>query len=388
MSAQERYRCVIMRGGTSKAIFLNRNDLPKDPALRDRLILAIFGSPDVRQIDGLGGADLLTSKVAIIGPPTRPDADVDYTFGQVGITRARVDYAGNCGNISSAVGPYAIYQGLVEPKEPVTTVRIHLTNTRRLIVAQVPVKDGQPEVEGDYQIDGCPGTGAEIALDMSGTAGAATGKILPTGNATDTIRVDGVGDLRVSLVDAGNPVAFMKAQDIGLQATESPAEIESTPGLLETIERIRSVAAQKMGFVRDWRLATEQSQFLPLIAIVNAPHAYTDYTTGKPIEADAIDMLSRLLYNQRMHKTYPITGTVCTGAAACIPGTVVHEVVSGAAVQKGKIRVGHPAGVISIEASVRMDGGEPVLTRAAIGRTARMILEGYVFARKAVLSAA
>jgi 2-methylaconitate cis-trans-isomerase PrpF len=275
---------------------------------------------------------------------------------------------------------------LVEAKEPVTTVRIHLTNTRRIIVAHVPVKDGEPGIEGGYHIDGCPGTGAEIVLDFSGTAGAATGKILPTGNATDRIKVEGLGDVLVSIVDAGNPVVFVKAQDVGINATETPAEIERNAGLLDTIERIRSVAAQTMDFVKDWRLATEQSQFLPLIAIVNSANTYVEYTTGKPIDADAIDMVSRLLYNQRMHKTYPITGTVCTGTAACIPGTVVHEMVSREAVEKGRIRIGHPAGIINIDVGLRMEDGMPVLTKAALGRTARMIMEGYVFVRKAALS--
>jgi len=178
-------RCSIVRGGTSKGIFLRENDLPKDRALRDRVILAVFGSPDLRQIDGLGGADVLTSKLAVIGPPTREDADVDYTFAQVSFTDAFVDRKGNCGNISSAVGPYAIDEGLVAAKEPFTDVRIHLTNSGSILTAKVPVYEGKAAVQGDYAIDGVPGTGARIDLDWSGVCGAVTGKLLPTGNVTD-----------------------------------------------------------------------------------------------------------------------------------------------------------------------------------------------------------
>jgi 2-methylaconitate cis-trans-isomerase PrpF len=184
-------RCVIMRGGTSKAVFLRENDLPKDKALRDKIILSVFGSPDVRQIDGLGGADVLTSKLAIIGPSSRSDADVDYLFAQVGIDKPVVDYKGNCGNISSAVGPFAIDEGLVRANEPMTTVRINQVNTNRLIVAEVPVIKGKAAVEGELAIDGVPGTGAPITLDFSDTAGSVTGKLLPTGNVKDKITVRG-----------------------------------------------------------------------------------------------------------------------------------------------------------------------------------------------------
>ena len=183
----EALRCAIVRGGTSKGVFIMRNELPADPALRDKAILAIYGSPDLRQIDGLGGADTLTSKLAIIGPPTREGADVDYTFGQVSITDPFVDYGGNCGNISSAVGPFAIDMGLVEPVEPVTTVRIHMTNTGSILAAQVPVRNGKAAVEGDFAIDGVPGTGARITLDWSDVVGGITGRLLPTGSPKDVI---------------------------------------------------------------------------------------------------------------------------------------------------------------------------------------------------------
>lgn len=385
MRQQERFRCTIMRGGTSKGVYIMKNELPQNPELRDRIILAIFGSPDIRQIDGLGGSDLLTSKVAIIGPSSRTDADMDYTFGQVGITEAKVDYTGNCGNISAGVGPFAIIQGLVDAVEPITKIRIHMTNTKKVLVAEVPVKDGEPAIEGDYHIDGCPGTGAKIMIDWSDSGGAVTGKILPTGNVKDVLNVDGIGKVTVSIVDAGNPIAFIHAESLGMKGTENPFEIDGDAVLLEKLERIRSVAAQKLGFVKDWKNATKQSQYAPFITMVNSPKDYVDYTTGKTIKADSFDIMARLLFNQRMHKTYPGSGTVCTGTAARIPGTTVNEFLSKPVKNRKEVRIGHPAGIIPIEVEVKMEGKKPILKRAAIGRTARIIMEGYVFVRKALI---
>ncbi|MDI7259383.1 MAG: PrpF domain-containing protein [Thermodesulfobacteriota bacterium] len=382
MKQQERFRCTIMRGGTSKGIYIMRNELPQDPEVRDRIILAIFGSPDIRQVDGLGGADLLTSKVAIIGPSSRADADVDYTFGQVGITEAKVDYTGNCGNISSGVGPFTIIQGLVDAVEPITKVRIHMTNTKKVLAAEVPVKDGAPVIEGHYHIDGCPGTGAKITMDWSDTGGAVTGKILPTGHAKDVLNVGGMGQVTVSIVDAGNPIVFIQAESLDMKGTENPFEIDGDAVLLGKLERIRSAAAARLGFVKDWRKATKQSQYAPFITMVNSPKNYVDYTTGKTIKADSFDIMARLLFNQRMHKTYPGSGTVCTGTAARIPGTIVNEFLSKSAKNRKEVRIGHPAGVIPIEVEVKMEGRKPILRRAAIGRTARIIMEGYVFVRK------
>ena len=197
------YKVVIHRGGTSKGIFIKENELPKDPEARSRVIRAIFGTPDRREIDGLGGADVLTSKLAIIGPSTRPDADVDYTFAQVSFDTELVDYGGNCGNISAGVGPFAIDEGMVAVTEPITRVRIHQVNTDCILIADVPVKDGKACTMGDCRIDGVPGTGAKIMLDFNDTAGSTTGKLLPTGNPVDTVHVEGYGDFEVSIVDAG-----------------------------------------------------------------------------------------------------------------------------------------------------------------------------------------
>ena len=225
MSEQVAIRCVIMRGGTSRALFLRANDLPADPRARDAVVLALFGSPDPRQIDGLGGADILTSKVAVIGPASRGDADVDYTFGQVSIREPVVDYDINCGNISAAVGVYAIEEGYVRATDPITAVRVHNTNTGKVFVAYVPVREGRPAIEGECVVDGVPATGAEIVLDYTGTVGAATGRLLPTGRPRDVLDVPLLGrSMQVSIVDVANLCVVVAATDVGMTGTEEPAE--------------------------------------------------------------------------------------------------------------------------------------------------------------------
>ena len=378
MAQQQKIRCAILRGGTSKAMFLMENDLPRDPQVRDKVILKVFGSPDVRQIDGLGGSDPLTSKLAIIGPSSRPDADVDYTFGQVGINKAYIDYSGNCGNISSAVGPFAIDEGLVRCTEGITTVRIHNTNTGKLILADVPTADGKAAVLGDCVCDGVPGTGAMIMLDYSDTSGAVTGKLLPTGNPTDELDIPGFGKITASLVDAANPMVFVRAKDLGLTGIETPQQVNSNAELLKTLETIRGTAAVMMGMAKDTKEALEKVPAFPMIAFVSPPQDYTDFTTGNPVKAGDVDVVSRLMFMQVIHKTYAGTGTVCTGSAAVIPGTVVYEQIDRPR-EKSLIRIGHPAGVIDIEMASDITDGKVSITRAAISRTARRIMDGNVY---------
>ncbi len=378
----EMVRCSIVRGGTSKGVFIMKNELPKDPQKRDAVIRAIYGSPDVRQIDGLGGADVLTSKLAIISPASRPDADVDYTFGQVSFETEFIDYQGNCGNISAAVGPFAIDEGLVEPVEPVTTVRIHLTNSNHILIAEVPVKNGKASVCGDYAIDGCPGTGARITLDWSDVTGPTTGKLLPTGNVKDVISVDGK-DYTISLVDAGNPLVFIHARSLGLKGTESPAAIEADKNLMALIEKIRGQAAVWCGLVDKPEDAATKSPYTPFFAIVSEP---ADYTTisGGTVKAKEVDLVSRLLFMLKMHKTYPVTGTVCTGAAVRIPGTVAWDVLREEAKSRMTVQIGHPGGIIPVEAEAETKNGETVMKRIGVYRTARKIMDGYAYVRKSV----
>ena len=265
--------CVYMRGGTSKALFFHDEDLPKDAAERDKVILSAFGSPDGRQIDGMGGANTSTSKVAVIKKSERPGIDVDYDFGQVDVFAPIVGKTMNCGNISSAVGPYAIDEGLVEAKEPMTEVHIFNTNTQKEIIAQVPVKDGRAVTEGDFAIDGVPGTAAKVTLKFVAPQGAASGKLLPTGNAKDTITIDGKS-YEYSFVDAANPVIFVHPEDFGVKGTEIPSEFNALPNCAEICRRleiIRGTGAILLGFAKDLEDAKKNSQTLPKIAFVTTP---------------------------------------------------------------------------------------------------------------------
>lgn len=377
-------RCVIMRGGTSKAVFLKESDVPKDPTLRDELVLSIFGSPDKRQINGLGGADPLTSKLAIIGPirerdPLAADTHLTYTFGQVGIDVADVDYNSLCGNITSAVGTYAIYENLVEPVEPVTTVRIYNTNLKRVLRVEVPVAGGRPVEAGDYTIPGVPGTGACIMVDLAETAGAATGALLPTGNPIDHLEIAGRGPIEASLLDIGNAHVFIRARDIGLKGTETAAEIDRDRELLDLLERIRGAAAQRMNMVSDAARAHIETPATPILGIVSPPAKYHNVLHDRDVEADEVDLVSRLMFMQQMHKTYAGTSTICTGVASRIPGTLVHEISRPSSNDSIECRIGHPAGVITTEVKVALEGNDYVVKRATVGRTARRILEGYVF---------
>ncbi|WIV11969.1 PrpF domain-containing protein [Proteiniborus sp. MB09-C3] len=374
---------VIMRAGTSKGIFIKEENLPKDQKERDQLILKIFGSPDIRQIDGLGGADPLTSKLAIIGPSTREDADVDYTFGQVSYVAPKIDYSGNCGNISAGVGPFAVDEGLVKVEEPFTTVRVHNTNTGKLIIERVEVVNGKAKVTGDYSIAGVPGTGSEIVIDFSDTAGAATGKLLPTGNVVDKIEVTGYGEIEASLVDAANPVVFVRAKDLGLTGIETPSQIDENKAMLATLEEIRGKGAAMMGLVSDWKNAVKEAPAFPMIAFVSPAQDYVDFTKGRKISENDVDFVSRLMFMQVVHKTYAGTATTCTGAAARIEGTIVNEAMN--AKGKGKdaiLRIGHPAGVITIDVAASKEGNGWKLEKAAINRTARRIMDGNCYTVK------
>jgi 2-methylaconitate cis-trans-isomerase PrpF len=372
----ERVRAAIIRGGTSKGVYLLANELPQEPAQRDRVILSIFGSPDPRQINGLGGADPLTSKVAIIAPSRREGADVDYTFGYVGIDKAVVDYEGNCGNISQGVGPFAVDEGLVPVTEPMTQVRIFNTNTQKLIEAEVPVRDGKALTEGDFAINGVPGTGAKLVLNFVNSGGSKTGKLLPTGHVVDKLELADGRSVRVSLVDAANPAVFVQAADLGFTGKELPRDTAANPKILEIMEEIRTKAAVMM------RLASSPdkvSPAVPKVAFVAPPQDY-QIITGQTIPGAACDLLARTKALAVLHKAYAVTGGICVGAAALIEGTVVHEVVGPRAKATGVVRVGHPSGVSEYVMAVsRTPSGEFALTQSAIAGTARRIMDGFVY---------
>ena len=375
---QKRIPTVLMRGGTSKGLFFHDNHLPTDPATRSRVILAAFGSPDHnrRQIDGIGGGVSTTSKVAIISPSESPDYDVVYNFGQVSIDRPIVDFKGNCGNISSAVGPFAVDEGLVNAVEPITRVRIHQINTNKLIIAEVPVKDGRFADEGDYAIAGVPGTYARIALRFADPGGSLTGRLFPTGNRRDTIEIPGHGSIAITVIDAANPVVLVRAEEIGLIGTEID-EIDAGHEIKMTLEAIRCKAAVLIGLAASEKEATERSQAVPKVAFVSAPRPYT-LPGGQTVAAQDIDLVARIMSMGTLHRSYAVSGGVCTVGAAMIPDTVVFDLLNADARRNDLLRIGHPGGVIDIGAVVEIDGDRCVYKEAVIGRTARRLMEGYV----------
>ncbi len=377
---------MFMRGGTSKGVYLMADDLPRDPVLRDQVILDIYGSPDERQINGMGGADPLTSKVAILEVSKRPGIDLDYTFGYVGIKDAHIDYDGNCGNISSGVGVFAIRKGIVPIVEPETKVVIFNTNTGKVIEASIPVRDGEVVFEGDYVISGVPGSGARIVMNFLNSSGSKTGKLLPTGRVRDTIRLADGRSVEVSLVDAANPAVFFKAKDLGFTGRELPADCEADPKILATMEEIRKIAGVMMG------LASSPERVGPAIPKVAFVAPAQDYqaSDGSKIAATDIDFLARSMAMGAMHKTYAVTGGICVSAAAMIEGTVVHDVMGRRVDPDGEIHIGHPSGIIDIFMDIRpLPGSRWELVKAGVCRTARPIMDGYVFAsRRAFLSKA
>ncbi len=368
--------CAIYRGGTSKPIFFLEKDLPQDSKKRDEVILTAFGSPDLRQIDGLGGADPLTSKVAYIGPPTVPDTDINYTFGYVGIASPVIDYTGNCGNSSAAVGPFALLRGLIEPKEPITKLRIYNTNTKKVIVAEFSVRDRQFLSEGNLRIDGAPGSGSKILLDFIDSGGAVTGKLLPTGKVKEEVNFPNIGTLTVSMVDAANPFVFVRASDLGLQGNETLEEIAGNSALLKKCEEIRSVVAEIMGIAKKEE-ATRVSPGVPKIAFVSPP---TSYRTPKGmVDASETDIIARMTALQKLHKAYAVTGAVCLGAAAKIDGTIVNEIFCQTQPSNpSAVRIGHPSGTMQVEIEIEKKNGHLKLTKAALVRTARLLMDGHV----------
>ena len=363
---------VLMRGGTSKGVFLRDRDLPDAGAARDRVILSLFGSPDPRQVDGLGGADLLTSKCAIIGAASRPDADLDYTFAQVSISEPHVSYDINCGNISAAVGAYAVEEGLVQADGAVVRVRVHNTNTHSVLVIDVPLEDGEPAVEGDLAVDGVPGTGARILLDYAATAGGATGSLLPSGRPVDALEVPGVGEVEASIVDIGNLSVHVRAEALGLRGTEEPGELD--PERLAAFDAVKDAAARLLGL--------PEGGLVPVPIAVSEPAGYAAYT-GDPVAAEDLSLVARVVGGRppAAHKAYPGTCGVCTAVAALVPGTTV---AGAARLPTGgePFAIGHPSGVLPVWAQVRGENGSVVVEQAAYARTARRLAEGTAYVRR------
>lgn len=375
----QRVPCTVMRGGTSRAVFFRDRDLPDDPEERDRTILSVMGSPHPRQIDGLGGAETLTSKIAIVAPADEADADVRYTFGQVRIDKPIVDYTVSCGNISSAVGYYAVEEGIVAPAEPTTTVRIRETNSGVLLTNELPVAGGRPRVTGDFAIRGVPGTGARVDVGFVRPGGESTGMgLFPTGSPRDEMTIDGE-TVEYSYVDAGNPYIFVRASDFGCDGTELPEDVDTDEELLARVAELRARLAVESGIAEDRRDAMENKTVVPAVGLVAEPTDYVDYE-GDPVSAEEVSILTRLVVDGKLHKAYAGTATVCTGVASRIEGTLVAEYVEPFEEPDGRTRVtvGHPSGTIDALVETDDDGD---LEQVAFARTARRLMGGVAYAR-------
>lgn len=371
-----RIPAVLMRGGTSRALFFHAEDLPADEQLRDRFILAAYGSPDPgrRQVDGIGGATSSTSKVAVISDGRHLGVDVLYHFGQVSIDKPLIDRRGNCGNISSAVGPFAVDEGLVTATDPETIVRFLNVNTGKVIVAHVPTHEGRFSPAGDFHVPGVPRGGSPLRLEFLEPDGSVTGSLLPTGNPTDLLEVPGVGTVEVSLVDAANPLVFVRWDALGLTGQETPDEIDGNPSLLARIEAVRAHAGVLAGISPNASSASATSPSVPKMTFVGPPTRYTR-TDGTEQAAEDHTIRASMMSMGRLHRTFALTGGICTAVATMIPGTIPHQVSLG---DGNRVRVGHPAGVMPLEATVRRVGEAWTVPSVSAYRTARRLMDGHV----------
>jgi len=355
--------CTLMRGGTSKGLYFHASDLPDERALRDRVLLAAMGSPDARQIDGLGGAHPLTSKVAVISRSTHADADVDYLFLQVVVDRAEVSDSQNCGNILAGVGPWAIENGLVPVSGPATPVRIHMVNTGSTAVAHVPTPDGAVEYEGNTRIDGVPGAAAPIALEFLDVAGASCGALLPTGNVTDTL--DGI---ELTCIDNGMPVIIVRAADLGVTGSESPAQLEANAALVAKVEAIRLAMGPRMN------LGDVLRKTVPKMCLVSAPRHGGSIATATFIP-------------HRVHDAIGVLGAVSVATACAIPGSVAAQLARRSATSGHRFEVEHPTGFFTVDVEIEL-AKDIVVRRATLLRTARKLMRGDVFVPGSVWSRA
>lgn len=378
---------TYMRGGTSKGVFFRLQDLPEAAqqpgAARDALLLRVIGSPDPygKQIDGMGGATSSTSKTVIVSKSTQSGHDVDYLFGQVSIDQAFVDWSGNCGNLSAAVGPFAISNGLVDPsrlpKDGIATIHIWQANIQKTIIAHVPMTNGAVQETGDFELDGVTFPAAEVQLEFMDPAAeeeGAGGAMFPTGQLVDDLEVPGVGTLKATMINAGIPTIFVNAEAIGYTGTELQEAINSDTKALAMFETIRAYGALRMGLIKDVSEAAKR-QHTPKVAFVAAPKEYVS-SSGKVVKASDVDLLVRALSMGKLHHAMMGTAAVAIGTAAAIPGTLVNLAAGGG--ERTAVRFGHPSGTLRVGAEAVQEHGEWQVKKAIMSRSARVLMEGWV----------
>lgn len=374
---QLRIPAVYMRGGSSKGVFFHARDLPPAGPARDALLLRVIGSPDPygKQIDGMGGATSSTSKVVMITPSCRPDCDVDYLFGAPAIEAPVIDWSGNCGNLSAAVGPFAISEGLVEaPRDGRATVRIWQANLGKRILAHVPMVNGEVQEEGDFRFDGVAFPAAEVVLDFLDPAGT-DGSVLPSGQLVDELDIPGLGRLPVTLLNAGNPTVFAYAESFGLSGTETQEQVNGDAALLERLEAVRATGAVAMGLARTAAQATVERPHTPKLCLIAPPQTY-QVAGGKQVPAEAIDVIARMISMGKLHHAIPGTGAVAVAVAAALPGTLVNQLTGDLGGRQ--VRMGHTAGTVVVGAQAREIDGSWQVEKASMSRSARRLMEGWV----------
>jgi probable AcnD-accessory protein PrpF len=383
MTMQTPIQAVFMRGGTSKGVFFREDWLPSDLAIREQVLLRVIGSPDPygQQIDGMGGGTSSTTKVVIVAPAQRADCDVNYTFGAVSIGDTVIDWSGNCGNLTSAVGPFAIAQGLVAaPENGIATVRIWQTNIRARIIARVPTQNGKVVEGGDFVLDGVAFPAAEIPLEFLQDADQSDA-MFPTGSLIETLDIPGVGPIEATLINAGNPTIIVSAATLGLTGAELQSDINGDATLLARAEAIRAHCAVLMGVAATPAEATHLRPHTPKLAFVSKPRSYVA-SSGRAVAADDVQLNARIFSMGKLHHAMTGTGAVALAAAAAIPGTMVSETLGAA---RTDLRFGHPSGTLSVGAQTAMQGGHWAVTSITMSRSARRLMEGVVLVPDTIL---
>lgn len=379
-----KFRTVFMRGGTSKGCLFKKEDLPADRAEWDDIFLQVMGSPDPKQIDGMGGTVSSNNKIVIIWKSEEPDVDIEYLVGQVIVGKRQVDYKSNCGNMTAAVPAFCVEEGMVDIKEPVTTVRMLNKNTDKYINVDVPI---DPEThtfanDGDCEIAGVDGTAAELRVDFLNPAGSKTGKLLPTGNVVDVLDIPGFGKIESTIIDVSNPIVLVKAEDIGMKGTELPDQINNNKEVMDLLEKIRGTACVMMGFAKDLKEATDNQPGVPKVGFVTTPRGYIDIE-DKEVAEDKMDVCARVISVFKCHKAIPLTAASSVSTAAFLEGTIVNKIVAAKDDRK-TVRIGHPSGVMTMVPTVVKEGRNPAdykIPGVAVQRTARRIMDGYVYIR-------
>lgn len=375
-----KYKTVFMRGGTSKGCMFHREDLPEDRSLWDSIFLQAMGDPDPKQIDGMGGTVSSNNKIVIVWKSDEPNVDVEYLVGQVIMGKSQVDYKSNCGNMTAAVGPYAVEEGMVEAAEPAVTVRMLNRNTDKYINVVVPCVNGTFAQDGDCRIAGVDGTAAELKVNFLNPAGAKTGKLLPTGNVLDVLDIPGFGKIEATILDVSNPMVLVRAEDIGMTGTELPEEINQNGRVCGLLEKIRGTAACLMGFAKDLEDAAANSPAVPKVGFFTKPVSFTDIA-GQTVEKGDMDLCARVISVFKCHKACPLTSASSISVAAFLEGSVIRNTIGAPAEGRETVRIGHPSGVMTMYPYIEKENGELRLPSVAVQRTARRIMEGTLYIR-------